>query len=350
MTGEVFTASAWPEADGLFHSNPDWRGSDDAYSVVLGPNRTLWLFGDTYIAAGTAVRRGSTMINNSIAIQDGIDPLTAMMRFYWNSAGDVPASFFPPDGDIRLWPLDGIRLGDHLLLFFQMVRFLGDSGPWGWERVGWKALMVDNPDDDPAAWEVREVTSHLLNDRGFEGPGSLVEHEGHVYAHGMISDRQLELIRWRTEDAAAGDLSRTEAWGGAGAGWVVEADSAGVPEPVIPGAHTEFTVRWDATIGKFIQFQGIGVEGAVLGARTSERLEGPWSPIEPIFVPDEVERRGVFLYAFKAHPELDAGGDIVVTYVTNSLDDTARWDESLYWPRFVRVRARLASSGPGSAG
>ena len=62
------------------------------------------------------------------------------------------------------------------------------------------------------------------------------------------------------------------------------------------------------------------------------RLREVWSP-------PESAREGVLVYAFQAHTELDAGDAVAVTYVTNaeSFADVVR-DESLYYPRFIRLR------------
>ena len=91
----------WQEADALFHSNPKWLGSDDAYSIDLGNGRVLWLFGDTFIATSEKnIRRESIMIRNSIAIQSGYDPSAASMKFYWNTKGNRHQSFFPEKNDI----------------------------------------------------------------------------------------------------------------------------------------------------------------------------------------------------------------------------------------------------------
>ena len=43
---------AYPEAEKLFHQDPNWLGSDGGYSVPLGSGRTLWLFGGTVIKVG----------------------------------------------------------------------------------------------------------------------------------------------------------------------------------------------------------------------------------------------------------------------------------------------------------
>src|SRR5438477_11118578 len=89
--------ASWPEADRLFHQDPRWLGADAAYSIDLGAERSLWLFGDTFVATSAGGRRtASSMPRNTVAVQDGRNPATATMRFFWGSdAAGKPASFFP---------------------------------------------------------------------------------------------------------------------------------------------------------------------------------------------------------------------------------------------------------------
>src|SRR4051794_33801283 len=71
-------------ADALFHQDPRWLGGDGAYSIDLGDDRTLWLFGDSFIATSPALtRRESTLVRNSVAVMTGRDPHTATMEFAW---------------------------------------------------------------------------------------------------------------------------------------------------------------------------------------------------------------------------------------------------------------------------
>ena len=72
------SASSWPEADALFRKDPRWLGGDGAFSVDLGGERTLWLFGDSFVATSAANERAeSKMVRNSIAVQTGRDPVPA---------------------------------------------------------------------------------------------------------------------------------------------------------------------------------------------------------------------------------------------------------------------------------
>jgi hypothetical protein len=93
-------ARAWPEADVLFHRDARWLGADAAYSVALGDARTLWLFGDTFVATSERnVRSESTMVRNTVAVQRGLDPVTASIEFTWGEAvGGGPGSYVPDAG------------------------------------------------------------------------------------------------------------------------------------------------------------------------------------------------------------------------------------------------------------
>jgi hypothetical protein len=71
--------------------------------------------------------------------------------------------------------------------------------------------------------------------------------------------------------------------------------------------------------------------------RWAETKEGPWPLSERLFQPEETLDPNIRLYQGKAHPEL-AGADLVLTYEPDYIDDDATGaDESLYYPRFVRV-------------
>ncbi|MGA2661274.1 MAG: hypothetical protein ABSH34_27655, partial [Verrucomicrobiota bacterium] len=71
----------------------------------LGHGRIAWLFADTLIdPSGKHDRHGAAFIRNSIAIQNGYDPASASIRFYWGRKGGGPASFFPETQAEWYWP------------------------------------------------------------------------------------------------------------------------------------------------------------------------------------------------------------------------------------------------------
>ncbi|HEU4418198.1 MAG TPA: hypothetical protein VFT55_04625, partial [Planctomycetota bacterium] len=78
----VWEAEPWPVADALFQDDPHWLGGDAAYSVDLGGDRILWLFGDSFVATGDrSDRTASVMVRNTVAVQRGRDPVRATLAF-----------------------------------------------------------------------------------------------------------------------------------------------------------------------------------------------------------------------------------------------------------------------------
>lgn len=327
---------AWPAADKLFRSDPRWRGSDDAYSVPLGADRTLWLFGDTFIADKPGLnRRRCDFISNSIGIQTGSDPSTAEISFHWSAKPEGgPTSFFDLAGEDWLWPLDGTLVNEVLILFFMRVRSTSTSGGSRidqWREMGslgffdvhdFYALRVLNPQDPPDRWQMDPVETVASTDGITTGAALLCDDE-HLLGYGW-RDRQGFLCRWDAAKAAEGHLDPCEWWDGRS--WSLDPSEA---LPVLDGCSTEFTVHPHDNQLVHVQM-GEGIQ-----VRRSSRPQGPFSEARSIYSPPE-STRGVFTYAAKAHPQL-TGADLVCTYASIAEIDETLDDQSIYFPRFVRI-------------
>jgi hypothetical protein len=320
-------ATNWPEADALFHSDPRFLGADGAYTVDLGNDRTLWLFGDTFLArtpGGTA--SDALFLRNTAAIQTGRDPSRALMEFAWGAGDDgSPQSFLAQDGADWFWPGGGARIGGALLLFYGRIQTpAGDSS--GFQQVGWRAVLVDDPDDPPGLWTMHRAA--MPSDTGGVFPGTATLLDGdYLYAYGEKGDvwHDVYLARWPVASAGAGDLSAPEWW--CGSGWSGSC-SNGAAVVVHLGA-SELSVSPGGHLASFVMVQSEGVGAATLALRTAPAPEGPWSDAESFFRPPESNEGGTDVYAGKGHPGL-VGADIVATYVPSAL----------YFPRFVRVTYR----------
>ncbi|MCA1840290.1 MAG: DUF4185 domain-containing protein [Actinomycetota bacterium] len=335
----------WPEADALFHRDPRFLGSDDAYSVPLGDDRTLWLFGDTFVGDGQQMdRRKSHFIRNSIGIQTGPDPSNANVDFFWRN-DPSPDSFFTTKQGEWLWPLHGARIADTLLLFFMQVR-----GPHGgveegsdpiddWRDEGalsffdvydWEAFVIANPDDPPSKWDIQQA-KRPKNPRGLVAGATLLPAEDHLLGYAWKGE-DLFLSRWVASEAASGDLRKTEWW--TPGGWTLDSNDA---SPIADEAKTEFTVHRDPAKGKLCMVQMRALIGAHITVRWADEPHGPWSELEKIYEPAEAEMPGVMTYAAKAHPQL-TGADLVLTYASNGSDADSTLDNlDIYFPRFVKV-------------
>jgi len=330
-------ATAWIDADRLFRSDPRWLGGDVGYSIDLSQGRVLWLFGDSFIANKSGKTRGqSAFVHNSIAIQTGYDPTQASMKFYWPNSNGEPSEFASNEGEVWLWPEDGVRLGDKLLLFFVRVHSDNRKGSLGFTLVGWTAFLVENPDAQPSAWIMHRVDTPQSPARLIVGSGVLLV-GNFLYAFAPAEPSHDDyLLRWPLAAAEEGHLSSPEWWCG-GDGWVEQGKLTHPPAPAIPGGSNEFSVIWDSHCNKFFEVESLGFGASDIGIRWADRLEGPWSGPVKIYHPPESDRPDAFVYAGKVHAGLQ-GGDLVVTYVANSMDDKIlAKDISIYYPRFVRL-------------
>lgn len=332
------SATAWPEADRLFHSDPLWLGADAAFSVDLGGGRVLWLFGDSFIAARAGETRGqATFVRNSVAIETGYNPAHAAIKFYSGRGADgKAASFFAEDGADWFWPMHGVRLGEKLLLF--AMRETRDQRPQslGFRAVGWNAFLIDNPDDEPAQWKMKRL-------EGPETRGSLQVGMAVIRQHGLLYAYAVDdgthdayLLRWIEREAQIGRLSGAQWWCGTQRGWQKRPE---LREAVMHDAGSEFSVQPDPR-GGWLAVKSEGFGATTLALRHADRLEGPWSAPQSVYRPPESAADGAFVYAGKGHPELE-GADVVATYAANGTDERVAMDMTLYFPRFVRIELKV---------
>ena len=302
-----------------------WRGGDAIYSVSLAPDRTLWLFGDSFIAKpGVAARAGSKMVRNSLAIDTG----GRALDFYWGSDRGAPADALPsPWAGDWLWPLSGLRVGPRLHLFLTRIRAKG-GGAFGFETVSTHLATVPNPEDPPGLWrpEFKDVPPSL-------GTASVLR-GGFAYLYGIEPDRKARVCR--VEESRVDDPAAWTWWDGQG--WSPKAAAA---VPLFSGAATEMSVS--PFQDGFAAVTSAPHLSPDIQVRTAPRPEGPWSlPVTVFTCPESGWKKGYFCYAAKAHPELDRGGrSLVISYACNSMSFAdAVGDLRIYRPRFIVATPR----------
>ena len=155
-----------------FSPSDGWIGGDGVYSVALSPEKTLWLFSDTFVGKVQDGRRtGATMVNNTVAIQDGHGD-QAMLRFVVRRdvSGKPMALITPADGRGWFWLQAGFFSQGRLYLFLAQIERHGE-GVFGFRQTGTWLGIVANPVDDPVRWKVdqKKVPHSLFSDEHFLG-------------------------------------------------------------------------------------------------------------------------------------------------------------------------------------
>jgi hypothetical protein len=339
------TGRAFTEAEVLFHRDPRWLGADAALSIPLGKGRTVWLFGDTFIAKSNAhVRSESEMVRNTVAIQTGEDPRTAAITFHWQHDSDgSPAPFFPERGERWYWPGHGIRIDEGPLVIFLYSMVAAQGMGLGFASAGYAVAVIDDPDASAEMWNPRIVD---IAPSTFDAiPATAVAQDGEYIVAVAIRQEGTHagaLVRYPTGLLAQGIVDGAEWWARDEQGWVPESSlGAAGPAFILDDAGSECSLHWDERRGSFIHIASYGFGASTIGLRTAPALTGPWSSPVVVYRPPESDGPQPFVYAAKAHPELvgpDAA-DLVITYATNSFEFsdlfTPQGTRSLYWPRFV---------------
>ena len=330
----VASADDWPEADALFTRDTRWVGGDGAISIPLGGDRVLWSFGDSFISRGELrEREGAAFARNSVAVQTGLDPTSAIIGFTWGADDQGgPTSFAQPDEQAApgdwLWPGQGARVGQGLLLFYGVLH--AENAGLGYASDTWTAFWVDDPDDDPGTWRLEELP--VPDTHGIDvGAATFFDGDDVVVAGQRGDDHDTYLLRWSRDAVARRDLSAPRFFCGA-AGWGTSCE----PAVVIAGAAPELSIHLDPITRRWLEVETTGFGATQLTLRWADLPEGPWSEPEPFYTPDESFGPCAFVYAGKAHPEL-TGADLLVTYVASHFPECNIDDPALYVPRFVRV-------------
>jgi hypothetical protein len=352
LTDATRQATGWDPAEHLFRGDRFWLGGDSAYSIDLGNDRVLWLFGDSFVSSdGSGSRSGAPFARNSVAIQHGYDPTTATIDFHFRRDGSgTPTSFFPPDAPgTWFWPGHGARLGSMLFLFLWRMT-AASPGAFGFSYDMPEAVLVANPDDDPSTWHATSITVPTNPWGVFLGTGAVLVESGYVVVLSCsLSDgHAVFAARWPVDAVQRGDLSGPE-WATGVDAWTAQSAVDGGPLPLFSPGHTEFSVHLDGPSQKYVQIQATGFPGDIM-MRTSPSITGPWSAQALVYHPPELACPDVLTYAGKAHPELGSvalDGSVAVSYASNSTDFAEQvHDLNLYFPRFVRLDIASTKATP----
>ena len=341
-----FESKPSPDWDAKFQQRDGWTGGDGAYSVALSPDRTAWLFSDSFVGkVRDGKRTDATMVNNAVAIQEG-HGAEARLRFVVPTGADgkPTALLKPPVGHGWFWIADGLLVDGKLFLFLpQIEKKAGDNSAFGFQQVGEWLATVANPLDDPALWRVtyqKLPSFEISKDRNVIFGAAVMRSGEDVFIYGVdeiaawpFPNKRMILAR-----VPANSLAEFSAWRFYRDGeWVTDFRKA---SHLTDGMANEFSVSYQQESKQFLAvYSDHGMSDRIM-ARASKTPWGPWSKPVVLFTCPEMKRdKKVFCYAAKAHPSESSPDGLLVSYVVNSFDfwQVAR-DASLYWPRFVTVK------------
>ncbi|WP_194777904.1 DUF4185 domain-containing protein [Pararhodonellum marinum] len=361
-----FTAEEAPEWSDLFHRSSGWFGGDGIFVIPMngvdsagsGENgQTLILFSDTLIGEIEDGQLGTDykMINNSVAILDGIAPSETDLKFYWdeNEKGEPKSIFIPQTPQTN--PGDYFWLGDGFInheknndIYIFGYRITNtEAETFAFKEVGNTLIVIPSGSNPPFANQRQLDTPFYFEGNpestGSFGAGIMVNTtkagaphpDGYVYVYGIKGIKK-EVLVARVLPQDFEDFSEWRFWDGDE--WQPEMDSAAA---IADRASNEMSVTAlkDGRYAMVFQTDGIGT---TVGLRLALSPEGPYGPMIQLW--DAVEDVNVgeqfISYNAKVHSNLSKPGELLISYNINSFDffNEILVHPNLYRPRFIRVK------------
>lgn len=335
-----------PEIDALFQQTNGWIGGDGAYSVALSSNRTLWLFSDTWTGTvRVGHRTKATMVNNTLAIQDGFGAGAKMQFIIRHNANGKPTAFITPaDQNGWFWLQAGVYVDNQLFLFLTQIGKTESPGVFGFRQIGQSIGIVTNPLAPPLEWHIEQrplpCAEFTSTRRQTYGAATLID-GGYVYIYGIDEDirpgkleRYLTVARVPTNSVA--DFSAWRFYVNPQE-WSADYRQA---DRRVDAMATEYSVSFLPKLKKYaLVYTDHGLSPNIQ-VRTSRTPWGDdwYSPSIVYRCPEMSRDKKLFCYSAKAHPNQADDDELIISYVVNSYDVAqVLSDASLYWPRFIRV-------------
>ena len=320
-----------------FPDKDNWYGGDGAYSIALDKERTLWLFGDTFVAREQGRKDRVDMdvvMGTTMAISTcGGNGQFKIQYYLKKKNGKFLSSFGENEW---LWPQDPFIVNHVLYVPLLVVKAMLDlSEPLNFKIVRHKIARIKKYTlADPNQWIVDYIDLKEAIPPGIDAFATTsVVFQNYVYFYplytsvkktGKISGNILVRIPVDKLDDFANFMEyliKSGKWekGLAPARAMI----------VLPAGVSELSVRYHADDNKWIAVYMSTINtGNHLLYQTADKPEGPWSkPIVLIKTVPEVDPQSPrydkhnFCYAGKEHIEFARSRNLVVTYVCNSAEN-----------------------------
>ena len=355
-----FTVEEATEWTALFHRTSGWFGADGIFAIPLdgkdnetatSDTETLLIFSDTMIGeiADSTLQPGAVMVNNTVAYLHGGKPKEDNIHFQWaNNEAGKPKSLFTPTtastekGDYY-WLGDGFlnpELDNTIYIFAYRMRNLDTSEAWSFKEMGTNLIALPAGSRPPFANQRQIETPLRFEDGGF-GAGIFVNTkesgaphpDGYVYVYGVrgeeknllvarVLPKEFETFRaWRFWDG--------EAW---------NADMQQV-KTMAPNVSNELSVSAlpDGRYALVFTLSGIN---PTIGLRLGQTPYGPFGAVIKVYEAQEMQQKNYITYNAKAHPNVSAPGELLISYNVNAFDfmNELEANPTLYRPRFIKLK------------
>lgn len=332
-----------------FPTQSSWLGGDVAASIPISNDKSIWLFGDSFVDSETELnRRKAAFINNSVGVMTFTNqpdsPFQITYHHKVDKAGQAASFFRLPMHNERhfFWPKSGFLYKNKLYVALLEVQ-IEKLSALEFVIQSVHLAQVSNPESPPDIWKIRYLRlkdSH----RRFHPGTSFVVAGNLIYAFATSTDhhgkKSIVLQKWSGIQL---DSTRFTDKNEAPATAEFSVDSQ-YQKTLFDDAADEMSItkisddpknpislrnKWVATYSTALK--------QTASYRTAMQLSGPWSaPLPLVTYPvnsDPQLKNQLFYYAAKLH---NTPMGPMVTFVNNTVDGefTLR-DNKIYVPYYT---------------
>ncbi len=332
----------------LEHGQPlSWQGADDAYSIPLPDGRDVWIFGDTLYGPERLVKGNDPRMTHStigISTCDANGQWHLEYFFKRDKKGQAASFFVPKEPDHWYWAMDGFEARGSLWITLLCIKPASHPQPWAmnFETCGTDLARIDNPGQAPDHWRISYFP--LVKDGVKAYPSaSAVVHDGYAYIFALYESGDRPLLVTRLPLSGLGDPQEHLEYLAANGKW----EPGFSPEKakvIMEKGATELSIRYHPELKKWIAVL-VGPEfmSADVRLRSAPTLTGPWTSGNVIYripemLPGPKYDKDTFCYAGKEHPEFEHPGELLFTYVCNTMNVPKLTSQTnIYFPQVVSL-------------
>jgi hypothetical protein len=321
----------------VFPDKDGWYGGDGAYSIKLDGERTLWLFGDTFVAREEGRKDRIDMdviLGTTLAISTCSATNEFKIQYYLKKKNEKYVSSFGENE--WLWPQDPFIANGTLYIPLIAVSATDKKGEvFNFKITGHKFVRIkDFSAADPYKWsfDYIDFTPAIPQEIAAFATTSVV-HDDHVYFYPFyvyskdavnVLGNILARIPLSKLDNPVGAIEYFTKEGI----WQNNLNPALV-KVVLDACVSELSVRYHFADKKWIAvYLNTQNKGDRFLYQTADKPEGPWTepkvlgpPIPEVDSNSTLYDKKSFCYAGKEHIEFARKKNLVVTYVCNSAED-----------------------------
>lgn len=313
-----------------------FTGGDGTYSVKLPDDRTVWIFGDTFLGEieedGSRKKSDPIYIRNSFVIQDG-ENLTTL---YQNINERDHSTVIPPqvlasnfeitETEQWYWPGDGFIENNELKVFLSEFHQTGD-GMWDFQWKNTALASFSLPD-----LKLTDITYFTFQKNNIHWGHAVLEDDDYTYIYGLGNGKPY------VARAASGAIYDNWEFYTTN-GWSKNHENC-IPLIDIDGSEQFSVIKLK---GKYIYITQLGGLSDKICSFTSKKPFTAWTNKQLLYsTPLPENNKNIFTYNAVAHPQFIENNAILISYNTNSfeLEDHFK-DAGIYRPRFIRVPLKV---------